>query len=398
MAPKDWETRALSALLREPIRNGYSPNCPDEPNGSWVLSLGAVTERGFNVNGVKPAPPGDEKVARFRLVPGDIVVSRSNSRERVGLAGLYRGEPPKASFPDLMMRLRVDPSVADARFVLAALLSPAGRKYFEANARGTSASMVKVDRTILADFPVPVPSLVEQRRIVDVLQAADDAVAAATDVRTAIEHTSECLRQDAFASLLSREVMHLPFGQIVGQVREEVAVADTTLYTEIGLRSHGRGVFQKPPRTGAAIGAKRVFRVHPGLLVFNIVFAWEGAVGVTGVADADTIASHRFPMFRARPDIVDVRYLRHFFRSKAGRHLLGVLSPGGAGRNKTLNQGDLLRTPIPLAPLNEQIALADAMDAVEAAVVANIKSLNSLERVRLGLLNDLTSGRVRVPA
>ena len=49
-------------------------------------------------------------------------------------------------------------------------------------------------------------------------------------------------------------------------------------YREIGIRSHGKGLFHKAPVTGAAIGDKRVFYVEPGDFVLNIVFAWEGAI------------------------------------------------------------------------------------------------------------------------
>jgi type I restriction enzyme S subunit len=72
-----WSKTKFSALLAEPIRNGYSPVCPQDPTGAWVLGLDALTETGFNPDGVKPAPVGDEGLLPFRLKTNDILVSRS---------------------------------------------------------------------------------------------------------------------------------------------------------------------------------------------------------------------------------------------------------------------------------------------------------------------------------
>lgn len=54
-----------------------------------------------------------------------------------------------------------------------------------------------------------------------------------------------------------------------------VRVESDAIYTEIGIRSHGRGVFHKVPVSGAQLGDKRVFQVVENALVLNIVFAWE---------------------------------------------------------------------------------------------------------------------------
>jgi len=171
--PEAWEVVELGGLLREKIRNGYSPRCPSEPTGRWILHLGAVTADGYNQAATKPAPPNDAKVGAFLLDEGDLLVSRSNTRERVGFAGIYDGSPSPCAYPDLLMRVRVDRKQVLTRWIEACLLSPFGRVFMEARARGTSGSMVKINRGILESFPVPVPTLEEQEKIVAQLSATD---------------------------------------------------------------------------------------------------------------------------------------------------------------------------------------------------------------------------------
>jgi type I restriction enzyme, S subunit len=133
-----------------------------------------------------------------------------------------------------------------------------------------------------------------------------------------------------------------------------VAVDSTRTYREIGIRSHGRGVFHKPPVTGLDIGNKKVFYIEPGDFVLSIVFAWEGAVAVTSEAEAGMIASHRFPTFRPDPARLDVKYVQYWCQTELGRSLLDRVSPGGAGRNRTLNRNAFLNQDVPLPPVAEQ--------------------------------------------
>lgn len=172
LIPDGWRASLLSEHLKEPIRNGFSPVCPEHFTGEWILSLASVGDSGYNPLRAKPAPLGDARVKASRLIAGDLVVSRSNTPDRVGLAGIYNGDPSPASYPDLLMRVRVSPSI-DGGLLLQQMLSQRGRNYFASSARGSSGSMVKIDRAILEAFPVLAPcDRKEQRAIASALSDA----------------------------------------------------------------------------------------------------------------------------------------------------------------------------------------------------------------------------------
>ncbi len=184
--PACWEVVRLGDVTREPIRNGFSAGAVEEPTGWWLLTLAAVSHRGFVPEGRKPAPI-DARVQSCRLVPGDLLVSRSNTSDRVGLAGVYRGAPDNCSYPDLLMRVRLDTTRALVDIVEATLLSARGRTYFQRHARGTSDSMVKITGDILRSFPLPLPPLPEQRAIAATLDSVDLAIEGARAERTALQ-------------------------------------------------------------------------------------------------------------------------------------------------------------------------------------------------------------------
>jgi len=111
-------------------------------------------------------------------------------------------------------------------------------------------------------------------------------------------------------------------GEVLERVAKPVSPEPKKLYREIGIRSHGKGIFHKEPVSGESLGDKRVFEIVPDCLVLNIVFAWEQAVARTTAAETGMIASHRFPMYRPKGDACDVDYLTYFFKSKRGKSLL----------------------------------------------------------------------------
>lgn len=154
-------------------------------------------------------------------------------------------------------------------------------------------------------------------------------------------------------------------GEVLNADRRPVAVDPIKHYREIGIRSFGRGIFDKPDITGEALGNKRVFEVIPDRLAFNIVFAWEGAVATTQARHAGAVASHRFPQFAAAECRLDLTFAAYALRSEAGLETLRKASPGSAGRNRTLSLDALLRSEIPLPPIDEQRRIAAWLGSLE---------------------------------
>jgi type I restriction enzyme S subunit len=160
----------------------------------------------------------------------------------------------------------------------------------------------------------------------------------------------------------------VPLGEVLRLQRRWVKLVPTEMYTEIGVRSFGKGIFHKAPISGSSLGNKRVLQIHPGDLVFNNVFAWEGAVAVAGEAEAGKIGSHRFVTYTAKPDRASAAYLRLFFMSAPGLEVLRRVSPGSAGRNRTLNIERFALQQIPLPSPDEQRRLVEWIDALAPKV------------------------------
>ena len=188
--------------------------------------------------------------------------------------------------------------------------------------------------------------------------------------------------------------------RLITQITHPLRVRPEQVYREIGIRSWGRGIFHKDPIAGAHLGDKRVFNIRPGELVLNIVFAWEGAVAVVSEDDRGMIASHRFPTFQHMDALVHLDYLLMLLQSEHGRALMGLNSPGAAGRNRTIRIDAFLDEEIPLPPLKEQqeivTAFRDNEQRLQSLSVRVHEAIGCLKELRTALISAAVTGRIDV--
>lgn len=189
-------------------------------------------------------------------------------------------------------------------------------------------------------------------------------------------------------------------GECLSRVEKPVEVKPNKLYTQIGIRSHGKGIFYKEPVTGAALGNKSVFWIEPDCFIVNIVFAWEQAIGKTTQSEVGMIGSHRFPMYRPVNDRVDIDYLISYFLTKRGTDILEAASPGGAGRNKTLGQERFLKSKITLPPIAEQRKIAAILTTQDRVIELKEERLAEKQRQKKYLMHrffvDVNGKKIRL--
>lgn len=156
----------LGDVLTGPPRNGWSARCGNTEGGVAVLSLGAVTGFEYRSTEAKRTMEPTRPDAHYWLRAGDLLITRSNTPELVGHAAIYDGKPNPCIYPDLMMRLPIDESKADKRFVHRWLMSTVVRDFVRSKAKGTSPTMKKVSQGIVMAIPFPSQlSLEEQGRL-----------------------------------------------------------------------------------------------------------------------------------------------------------------------------------------------------------------------------------------
>jgi type I restriction enzyme S subunit len=217
-----------------------------------------------------------------------------------------------------------------------------------------STNRVRLKEARFLAQPIPLPPIDEQRRIVARLDAAARAVALRRSAADAVGAEIAAALRAAFARITA-DAPRARSGDVAPLVRRPVPIDPEETYPELGVRSFGKGTFHKPSLPGLEVGSKKLFSVVAGDLLFNIVFAWEGAVAVAAAEDAGRVGSHRFLTCVADPDRVSADFLRYWFLSEEGLLALNRASPGGAGRNRTLGIKALEAITVPTPSLDAQL-------------------------------------------
>ncbi len=216
-----------------------------------------------------------------------------------------------------------------------------------------STNRVRLREDRFLNHTIPLPPVPDQRRILQNLDAASAGIEARNRKGIAIEAELVAVLTKGFQKIVAgapRACMSV----VAPLVRRAVEIDLEARYPELGVRSFGKGTFHKPELSGLDVGTKRLFRIEKGDLLFNIVFAWEGAVAIAKEEDDGRVGSHRFLTCVPEPKLATSEFLRFFFLTNEGLQRLGEASPGGAGRNRTLGVQALEALEVPLPSLEDQ--------------------------------------------
>jgi type I restriction enzyme, S subunit len=172
---KGWMARTVGQLVTT-VRNGRSiaQDTEGQANGA-VLTLTAVRSIDLGIRFQKPIELPDSVARQFGIDAGDVFVSRANTIELVGLSAVaMEASADRLIYPDLLIKLKVNPSLILPRYLAYALRSASSRKQIKDRALGSSQTMVKISGERLREVSIPLPSLIEQEKIVSRLDAAHD--------------------------------------------------------------------------------------------------------------------------------------------------------------------------------------------------------------------------------
>jgi type I restriction enzyme S subunit len=173
------EDVAKDVLLGEVLMGSPDSGCSAPPRdadtGYFVLGLAALSRHGYVTGDFKPVEP-TSKMLSAKLLKGDLLISRSNTPERVGYVGIFDDERDDVSFPDTMMRLKANPTVIDPIYLEAVLQTNSAREFLMRIAAGTSASMKKINRANLLKMSFRLPNLDDQRAAIGKLYDLKKAV------------------------------------------------------------------------------------------------------------------------------------------------------------------------------------------------------------------------------
>lgn len=375
----NWPSVALGELL--------SPSADRillDPDQTYAQVTARLWGKGLALRGhVK----GSEIAAaqQNRVSTNQFVISKIDARH--GAFGIVPPELDGAVVSNDFPAFNVDPAKALPEYI--AWVARTG--WFIAickSASEGSTNRVRLKESRFLAQSIPLPKTTEQSAIVRRLDLAANSVTARGTAATRVSSEIEATLRAAFARIIA-DAPRVAMGDIAPLVRRPVAIDPDGSYPELGVRSFGKGTFHKPALPGIEVGTKKLFTVEANDLVFNIVFAWEGAVAVASSGDAGRVGSHRFLTCVPDADRATADFLRFWFLGDDGLLALGQASPGGAGRNRTLGIKALEAIKVPVPSLDAQLWFDNLQAKARAAKAAQAEATAHLDQLLPAMLNEV---------
>ena len=125
----------------------------------------ANVQRGFlDLKQISRIETSQENIEQLRLIPGDVLFTEGGDRDKLGRGWVWKGEIGECIHQNHVFRARPFPNSVIPEFV-SWWGNSFGQDFFSRFGKQTT-NLASINLTVLSQFPIPVPPLAEQQRIV----------------------------------------------------------------------------------------------------------------------------------------------------------------------------------------------------------------------------------------
>jgi type I restriction enzyme S subunit len=382
-----WEIRPLGSVSA--INYGYTESASYDAVGPRFLRITDIQDDRVDWETVPYCAISAANVPKYRLATGDIVFARTGAT--TGKSFLVY-DPPEAVFASYLIRLRL----TDARLLPDFLsLFFQTDAYWQAIKDGsTGSAQGGFNATKLAALAVPIPPLLEQKRIAAILGEAFEGI------DTAVANTEKNLAnaRELFNNYLDSIFVQPREGWVQNRLGDIAAFKNGLNFTKgskgeiikiVGVKDFQNNFYVPTSQLEMAqidgrLSADYELRVGDILTVRS-----NGNKQLIGrcilASEVPEKTSHSGFTIRIRTASKELSpaYLVHFLKSKASREML--IESGDGANISSLNQRALSALPVTLPPIADQLAIADRIEAI----AAEIKNLEVIYQQKLDRLADL---------
>ena len=174
--PADWEVVRLGDVAE--VQTGRAVNRKTTRNGNLqvpYLSVANVKDGHLDLSVVKTMLVSESEVKRYRLRDGDVLLTEGGDADKLGRGTVWRGEVSPCLHQNHIFAVRPSQGELHANFLASFIGSARGKRFFLGAAKQTT-NLASINSSQLKRMPIPLPSVREQVRVVEVLSAIDEAI------------------------------------------------------------------------------------------------------------------------------------------------------------------------------------------------------------------------------
>ena len=337
----------------------------------------------------------DEKQLQKNLVQyGDVLFNRtSETPEEIGLTSVYL-DTEKVVFGGFVIRARSKNKQLIDKYKKYCFSPPELRE--EIIRSGQGVVRMNIGQEDLSKIEITLPTLVEQQKIVEVLEAWDNYL---EKLRSTIQFKKKVKKWLVQKLLTGRIRLKdfsepweiLPMGDFFSERKE-------SQYDDLPLLSitANHGVIQQSASNKKDTSNKdkaKYKRICPGDIGYNTMRMWQGRCALSYI---EGIVSPAYTIVTPKKT-ANSKYFSYLFKTPRLAHLFFQKSQGLVSDTWNCKFKDFSKVKYQVPNYEEQTAIANILTTVDRDIETLEKKKSLIEQQKKFLLNNLINGRIRLP-
>jgi type I restriction enzyme S subunit len=352
--------------------------------GNWGISLNDVMQMDFT----------EDEEKHFASKTGDILMVEGGNEKSVGCPALVTEREQGLCIQNTVIRCRVnDATQLSSAFLYHSLRHNFWVGKFGELCAGTTIMHLGQKRAVV--FPLIVPPLAEQKRIVDVVSSVDAYIDAlqqqADSARTARNAVAEEAINSGFPTFALSQIGRIVTGSTPSTKRSEYWEPEEVDFITPGdfgeqllIRNSSRRVSREGAIVSRALSAHSVLQVCIGATIGKVGYVSHEVITnqqINSVAGLKELDAYFVSL------MLSTNELQVNIRDRAGTTTLPIISKSAWGE---------LSIPWPDVQIRNGISLLAKL--IDEYILATDNAVTNAKNLRSGLLSDLLSGEHEIPA
>ncbi len=411
MIPDGWKVEPFGNFISS-AQNGFGRRPNGEENGYIVLRIADVTNGFVDISDVRRINMIGKEFDTYQIHKNDLLFVRVNgSRDCVAQCVLVDKEYSDVAFNDHLIRVKLKEGL-NSNFVRYVFRSEHIRSKLLSYIPMAQGGQLTVNQASLSCVQIPIPPLLEQCRIAEVLGVWDESI----DLLERLIGRVRSRKQGLMQQLLTGKKR---FKEFEGSEWKLQTLSDfgkngcptvkagpfgsslkKEFYTNRGYKIYGQEqVIADSPFVGNYYIDENRFQSLKSCEVLpdDILVTLVGTIGRVLLLPKDIEAGIINPrLLRVRLDKQKILplFAKHYLESEDNIKLMESLSQGGT--MGVLNAKLFKSLPFPCLSIPEQEKIATVLSAADEEISTLEKQLAAYKQQKLGLMQQLLTGKIRV--
>lgn len=366
---------------------GYSGETIEIP----YLRVANVQDGFLDLSEIKKIKIPVEKKNRFLLQKGDVIMTEGGDFDKLGRGTIWDGQITPCAHQNHLFVVRTDCTKLNPYFLSYLSASSYGRLYFRLSSK-QSTNLASINSTQLSLFPILLPSLEEQKRIVETISIWDSAIEKTEKLISEKEKKLQWIIIHYFEEAEENK------NWIVSKLSEFLKPGDkhpvenTANYRKITIKLHKNGI--EYINSQRKMADTRPFYIRrAGELIIGKQNYFNGSIALLEKDFDGAICSNAIMSFSIAKSVnpnflLEAISTRKYLREKS-------VYANGTGQ-KELSENAFLNFDVKLPSLKVQNEIMEIVNLQKSEIFLLKKQLEQYKLQKQGLMQKLLTGEWRV--